>query len=313
MVEKKTEKIQEKKLRPGQELKKKKVEGIQQLIEANNTLLIASIKGLPSKQLQLIKKEIRDKVKVQVYKKSTILRALEKIKSKGIQDLKEYIKEDCALMFSQLDPFELSGILSEKKSPVRAKIGQIAEAEIAIEPGPTELVPGPVISELGALGIKIAIEEGKINIKQRKVIAKPGEEISANAAAIMSKFDIKPFSVGLIPTAAYDKKLDKIYVDIKIDKKETLEQIKGLFGKALAFAVQIGYACKETIKHLLGKALAHEKALEKFIKEPAEEKAAEEKKEEKKEAAEPVQEQPEEKEQTPAPETQEGENKPKTE
>jgi large subunit ribosomal protein L10 len=257
----------ETKLRPGQELKKKRVDEINKLINENNTIMVASIKSLPSKQLQSIKKELRGKAETKVYRKSTILRALEKAKEKGVQNLKDQIVEDSVLMFSKLDPFELSGILSEKKSPVRAKVGQIAETEIAIEPGPTELVPGPVISELGALGIKIAIEEGKINIKERKVIAKPGDPISTNASAIMAKFDIKPFYVGLIPLVAYDKKSDNIYVGIKIDKKETLKDLKNAFSKALAFAVQIAYSCKDTIKHLLGKALAHEKALEKFIEE----------------------------------------------
>jgi len=253
----------------GQELKKKKVEEIKKLFDRYNSVIIASIKSLPSRQFHAIKKEIRDKAEVSVFKKSTILRALEGSEKKGLQKLKDYVKEDIAFLFSMLDPFELSAILSERKSPVKAKVGQVAEEEIAIEPGPTEFTPGPVISELGALGIKIAIEEGKIAIKDRKVIAKKGEVISSNAAAMMAKLDIKPFSVGYIPLVAYDKTQDKIYTDVKVDKELALKELKERYSLALAFAVKISYICKETIKHLLGKALSHEKAIEKFIKQDA--------------------------------------------
>ncbi|MEM4230277.1 MAG: 50S ribosomal protein L10 [Candidatus Pacearchaeota archaeon] len=263
MVNKKQDKTRESK---GQEIKKKKVNEIQKLIKENNCIIIASIKSLPSKQFHAIKKELRDKGEVRVFKKSTILRALELSEKKNLQNLKNYIQENIAFIFSKLDPFELSAILSEKKSPVKAKTGQIAEEDIAIEPGPTEFVPGPIISELGALGIKIAVEEGKITVKERKVIVKKGEKISENAATIMAKFDIKPFFVGLIPLVAYDKINDKIYENIKVDKESTLKEFKELYNKTLAFAVKINYPCKETIKYLIMKALAHEKALEKFIK-----------------------------------------------
>jgi len=250
----------------GQEQKKKNVEKIKKLIDNCNSVIIASIKSLPSKQFHAIKKELRGKAEVRVFKKSTILRSLEANEKKGLQELKNHVKEDIAFLFSMLDPFELSAILSEKKSPIKAKAGQIAEEEIAIEPGPTEFTPGPVISELGALGIKIAIEEGKITIKERKVIAKKGEVISSNAAAMMAKLELKPFSVGYIPLVAYDKTQDKIYTDVKVDKELALKELKEKYSRALAFAVKITYVCKETIKYLISKALSHEKAIEKLIK-----------------------------------------------
>ena len=46
-------------LRAGQEVKKKKVDEIIELIKGNNTVMLASIKILPSKQFNMIKKEVR--------------------------------------------------------------------------------------------------------------------------------------------------------------------------------------------------------------------------------------------------------------
>ena len=242
------------------ESKLKMVSEIESLIKNHKTFMVCSISSLPGKQFQEIKKKIRGIAKVKVVKKSLVLRGIE---NSGIEvkKMEEYIKEDSALLFSDVDAFELSGTLSESKNPVKAKTGQIAPMDIEIEPGPTELVPGPVISELGALGLKIAIEDGKISIKEKKVIVKEGQAISEAASGLMSKLDIKPFSVGFEPVAAYDSKDHKVYTGIKIDKEKTLENLKHAFGKALAFAVKIAYPCKESITYLLGKAASHEKAI----------------------------------------------------
>jgi len=242
------------------EAKLKSVAELEKLMKNSKTFMICSIKGLPGKQFQIIKKKIRDNVKVKVVKKSVVMRAIE---SSGIEinKMKEHVKEDSALLFSEIDAFELSGILSENQTPVGAKNGQTAPENIEIEPGPTELVPGPVISELGALGLKIAIEDGKISIKEKKVIVKKGDVINESAAGLMSKLD-KYFSVfnrNLV--AAYDSKEHKVYSGIKINKEKMLEDLKHAFSKALAFAVKIAYPCKDTIRYLLGKAEMHEKAI----------------------------------------------------
>jgi large subunit ribosomal protein L10 len=248
------------------EKKKKIVKDVVKLINNNNSILIASIKSLPLRQLQIATKNFRGKAEIKVLKKSIVKRAIEESKHPGIKKLEPHIKEDIAFIFSNLEVFELSAMLGEKKSPVKAKAGQVAEADIEIEPGPTELVPGPVISELGALGLKIAIEDGKINIREKKVVVKKGEKVSDAAASILAKFDIKPFYVGLEPLIGYDKKQDKLYENIKVDKVKNLEEFKKMAGRAIAFAVSLSYACKDTIKYLLGRALSHEKALDKFIK-----------------------------------------------
>ena len=57
------------------------------------------------------------------------------------------------------------------------------------------MIPGPAVSELSALGIRIKIEKGKINIQKSKTIVKKGEKISQAAADLMSKLDIRPFEI----------------------------------------------------------------------------------------------------------------------
>ena len=242
--------------------KKKIVGELKKLIEESNTILVASIKNLPGSQFQEIKKKLRGKAIVKVPKKNITLIAIDSLKNKEIGNLKEQIKESTALLFSNLDCFELASELESIKSPSKAKAGQIAPEDIEIPEGPTDLVPGPAISELGALGIKIQIDKGKILIKEPKIIAKKGTKISQGACDIMNKLGIKPFTIGFVSIAAFDAKDKKIYLDIKIDREGTITQIKENYRKALSFAVTIAYSSKETIGFLLAKANSHAKVLE---------------------------------------------------
>ena len=231
------------------------------LAKEKRTLLIASIKNIPLSQYQEISKKLRGKAIVKVPKKSIIIRAIDSLGDESSQKFKSKIKESTAILFSDIDAFELAAELANKRSPVKAKTGQEAPSDIEIPAGPTELIPGPAISELGALGIQIQIDKGKINIKEPKVIVKAGEKISSGAADIMNKLGIKPFMVGFIPLAALDTKEKKVYLEINIDTEGTVNEMKIAFGKALPFAVAIGYASKDTIKFLLQKASLNERAL----------------------------------------------------
>ena len=130
MIKKTSTKTREKAI---PERKLKTVSELENLIKISKTVLICSIKGLPGKQFQNIKKKIREHAKIKIVKKSIALRAIE---NTGVKHLAEHVKEDSALLFSDLDAFELSGILSENKNPVAARVGQIAAEDVEIEPWP---------------------------------------------------------------------------------------------------------------------------------------------------------------------------------
>lgn len=250
------------------ESKLKLVKELKDLISNNRTVLIASIKNLPASQYQEISKKFRGKSKVKVPKKNLLIRAIEESKEEGLKKLEGRISEGVAVLFSNQEAFDLSADLLENKTPSKAKPGQEAPEDIEVQEGPTELVPGPAVSELGNLGIEIKIEKGKISIAKSKIIVKKGQKISQAAADVMAKLDIKPFSVGFIPLAAYDKEERKVFTSINIDKEGTISNMKKYYSKALPFAVNVGYATKESVPFLLAKALTHAKALEKNIHTP---------------------------------------------
>ncbi|MBS3089351.1 50S ribosomal protein L10 [Candidatus Pacearchaeota archaeon] len=234
-------------------------------IKTNRTVLVASTRKLPSSQFHQIKKQLRGKASIRVVKKSLVIRAMENSKLPGIKALEESVGSDVALFFSELDPFELSGLLADNQSPAKAKAGDIMNEDIHVEPGPTELVPGPAISELSGVGLKVAVEGGKLAIKQHATIARAGEAIKDNVASVMAKLGIMPLKVGFEPLAAYDSTADKVYKGIKIDKKRTLEALREAIGKSRSFAINLKYLSSDTVGYFISKAGLEAKAIEKIL------------------------------------------------
>lgn len=250
---------------PKLEEKKKLVKALGAKMKKSKTVLIASTKNLPSSQFHQIKKNFRGKAEIAVAKKSIILRAIATTEKGALQNLKEYITADVALFFSDIEAFELSSLLAENETPTKAKAGDIALEDITVEPGPTDLLPGPAISELSGVGLKVAVESGKLAIKQGATLAKKGEPIKPNVAAVLGKLNVLPMKVGFLPVAAYDANSDKVFANIKIDKKTALEQLKESIQKALGFAVNVKYVCKETLSYFISKAAMEEKVIENLV------------------------------------------------
>ena len=244
-----------------------KIQAVKKLsssIKSASTVMLVSIKSLPSSQLQKIKKDLRGKATIEVAKKSTLLRSIDAAGIAELVPMKENVQEDCALLLSKDDSFVLAGWLNENRNPIGAREGQVAEEDIHVEEGPTDLVPGPVISELGALGLQIMVEDGKITIRKGKVVIKKGEKVTNVAVSILQKLGIKPFMIGINPLAFYDASSRKVYVGVKIDKKKMLTDILGANARAIGFAVGRVYPSKATIAFLLAKANAHNNALTKL-------------------------------------------------
>jgi large subunit ribosomal protein L10 len=266
-------------------IKKTAVKEFEELIKKNRTMLIASCKSLPGFQFHDIKKKLRGKAEIKFGKKSIILRAIDGMKKGALNSLKKELDKDFVIIFSEIEPFALSGILSDNQSSAKAKAGDISPEDIKIEPGQTDLLAGPAISELQGVGLKVKVTDGKLEIIKGAMVVKKDEEINKKVASVLEKLDIKPMKVGFIPIAAYDSEDDKVYTEILIDKESALEILRNSLGKGLGFAVKINYVCKETISYFIAKAGIEEKAIEALlgkVEEKVENKKVEERKEESK-------------------------------
>ncbi|MEA3378122.1 MAG: 50S ribosomal protein L10 [Nanoarchaeota archaeon] len=245
------------------EKKSQEVKKIKEFMQSSKILGIVDMENLPAAQLLKMRLQLKKKVVIRMCKRRLINIAIDQLKDKikGITKLKEYIKGMPALIFTEENPFKLYKVLQKNKSTAPAKPGQKAPNDIEIKAGPTQFAPGPIISELGSVGLKTAIENGKVAIKADKVIVKEGEVIDAKSAALLQRLGIEPMEVGLNLIAVLENGTIFAKDILAIDEKEYINNIKHLNMEAFNLAMHINYLCDATIKHFIIKAYRDAKAL----------------------------------------------------
>lgn len=244
------------------EQKLKAVEDLKNKIEQYPVIGLLDMYKMPSRQMQEIKKQLKDKATIIMAKKSILKFAIKKSNKPNIQELEKIIPQQTALVLTQLEPFKLYALVNKLKSPSVAKEGDIAPTDISVSAGPTNLMPGPVISEFAKVKILAGVEEGKIAIKKDTVVAKKGDVISKALAGILQKLRIEPMEVGLNVVAIYDNGMIYGREALSLVGEPFINQIKEAFNQALNLSVAICYPTKENIKYLIAKAFNSAKAIE---------------------------------------------------
>ncbi|MBU1203937.1 MAG: 50S ribosomal protein L10 [Nanoarchaeota archaeon] len=238
------------------ESKKRIINELKKLCTSYSLIGIADLRNLPSKQLQSMRSKLKNNLLMLVTKKRLIKIALDQIKEKrDLSNLLPYINMGMPLIiFSNEDPFSLYRKIKKCKSKAPAKPGQISPADLKIEAGPTNFPPGPIIGELGQLGIIAAVENGKVCIKKEKLLVKQGEAVTSATAQVLSKLNIEPMEIGLnVLVIMGDEGLyEKAVLDI--DEEKIKQDLMSAHKDAFLLALSIPYITQETIKPLIQKA-----------------------------------------------------------
>ncbi|MFW5746337.1 MAG: 50S ribosomal protein L10 [Nanoarchaeota archaeon] len=245
------------------EAKKKEVSEFVELVQEYPVVGIVNMMGLPTPQLQAMREQLRGKVLIRMTKKTLAKRILDQAQKKkeGVEQLEGFLKGMPAFIFTSENPFSLFKTLKKNKSNAPAKAGQTAPGDIVVPAGPTPFAPGPVIGELGAVGIKAGIENGKVAIKQDSVVAKEGETISGQLAGLLTRLGIEPMEIGLDLVAVYQDGtiFEKKMLDI--DEQEYLDNITSGHRWAFNLAMEAGVFTPETTELMFVKAQRDSTAL----------------------------------------------------
>tara|TARA_Y100000034_G_scaffold3294_1_gene3953 strand:- start:3251 stop:4246 length:996 start_codon:yes stop_codon:yes gene_type:complete len=241
--------------------KKRIVKELVDLINNHPIVGAINLENLPAPQLQKMREKLRSSVIIKVTKRRLMKLAIDqtKDKKKGIEKIIPHLKGMPGLLFTKENPFKLAKIIRKNKSPAPAKAGQIAPKDIIIKAGVTPFAPGPVISELGAIGLKSGVENGKVAIKEDKVVTKEGEVIKANVASMLTRLSIFPMEVGLDLVAVFEDGTIFARSVLDIDDKQFMENMALAGTESFNLAIDIGYMTKDTVEVLLPK--AHNEAL----------------------------------------------------
>jgi large subunit ribosomal protein L10 len=242
---------------------------LKKLIEKYPVIALADISGFPAALFARLRKKLAGKAVVKVSKTQVIKKAL-LASSKKDSEIKESLANMTAVIFTEMNPFELYAFLKKNKGSVAAKAGQIAPEDITIPAGDTGLPPGPALSDLKAAGLPVKMMGASIHVSADTVVAKKGTPISAPVAGTLSKLNIKPIQVGLNLVAVLEHQMLYAPGVLDIDETRVFEQFKTARFNAFNLALNIEYFTPETIELFVQKAFRDSKgvAIEGNVLEP---------------------------------------------
>jgi large subunit ribosomal protein L10 len=184
--------------------------------------------------------------------------AIEDMGEADLKKLATHLEGSNVLLFTNLNPFKLALLLERGKVKTTAKSGDIAAMDVVIPAGNTGQPPGPIISQLNAVGLPTRIESGSVWVSKDTLVVRKGEEINERLAGMLSKLGIKAVEAGLSMKAVLDEGLVILGEQLKLDVEGTRKSIEQSNGEAFALSLSIAYPTPENIVLLLQ--VAHGKA-----------------------------------------------------
>lgn len=245
------------------EKKKSQVKLVEKMLKDNPVIGIVNLSALPCAQGQQIKIKLKDTMQIFMTKKRLMKIAINNVKKDipGIEKLEPYLSGIPALLVTKENPFKIFSIVKKNKTLAAAKAGDISPRELIIPAGPTEFGPGPIVGELGSLGVKAGIENGKVAIKSDYVVAKKGDEISDKKANLLAKFGIKPIEIGLSITALFENGEVLTSDILDIDETVFIEKITKAASWAFNLSIEAGIINKDNVDTLIARAVRDSRAL----------------------------------------------------
>lgn len=232
--------------------KNSEVEEITRLIKKNNVIGTASLQKVRAPQLQNFKKSLSDKVNMKVVKNTIMKRAIANCRERAeLQELIQHLEGSNIFLFTDMNPFRLALLLQRSKVKITAKSGDKAAFDVTVPAGNTGQPPGPIISQLNAVGLRTRIESGSVWINKDTLVAKKDDVISESLAAVLSKLGIKPVEAGLTLKVAYDDGVIITEEQLQVDLDRMRKDIENAYSETLALSLAIAYPTAETIKMLV--------------------------------------------------------------
>jgi large subunit ribosomal protein L10 len=244
--------------------KKKRLmyEELQRVPTEYTVIALSKMTKVRAAQLMMIRKKFRNDIKIKIIKNKVATRAFENVKGvAGLENLSKQLEGQCALIFTNINPFKLNLIFAQNKVFLPAKGGDIATKEIVVPSGNTGITPGPVLSEFKTANVPTKIDQGTIWVSKDTLVVRPGDIISTPLASLLSKLNVKPIEAGISVNFAIAEGLIFKEQDLRINLDEYKEDLVRSFEQALALATEAGYMTAETVKPLLVKAQQQARSL----------------------------------------------------
>ena len=232
------------------------------LLKEYPTVMIGDFSRIPANYFEKVRRELSPDVKFFVMKKTIFKKACELSDRRGLKDLLSMMPQSLVIIFSRKDPFDTYKLLSERKTEIFMKPGDLAEEDVVIPAGPTDLAPGPILMDLRAMNIPTKIQGGKIAIAETVTLLKKGERASAQITDLLRALNIKPLKVGFKVTGAIDESgLFYSPEVLSVTREDILRLLREAHMRSLNLAIELGEINRHTLAPMVQRAAARAIAL----------------------------------------------------
>jgi large subunit ribosomal protein L10 len=251
---------QERKTETIPEWKREEVDEITAFLSRYDSVGVVSITGIPSQQLQDMRRGLHGTAELRVSRNTLLERALDEV-DEGLETLTQYVSGQVGLIGTNENPFGLYQQLEASKTSAPINAGEVAPNDIVIPEGDTGVDPGPFVGELQSVGANARIDDGSIKVMEDSNVLDAGEEVSADLSNVLSELGIEPKEVGLDLRGVYAEGVLFEPDDLEIDVEEYRADIEtaAAFGRNLA--VNASFPTAQTLPAQISKATGEAKSL----------------------------------------------------
>jgi len=242
------------------EWKREEVDDIVEMIESYDSVGVVAITGIPSRQLQDMRRGLHGTAELRVSRNTLLERALDEV-DEGLEELGEYVSGQVGLIGTNDNPFGLYKELEASKTPAPISAGEVAPNEIVIPEGDTGVDPGPFVGELQNVGANARIDGGSIKVVEDSPVLDAGEEVSADLENVLNELGIEPKEVGLDLRAVFADGVLFEPDELELDVDQYEADIKAAASAGWNLSVNAEYPTAQNASTLLQTASGDAKSL----------------------------------------------------
>jgi large subunit ribosomal protein L10 len=242
------------------EWKREEIDNLVETLERYDSVGIVALTGIPSQQLQDMRRDLYGTAELRVSRNTLLERALEEVDD-GFEELTGYISGHVGLIGTNDNPFGLYQQLEASKTSAPINDGEVAPNDIVIPEGDTGIDPGPFVGELQSVGASARIQEGSIQVTEDSTVLEAGGVVSADLANVLGELGIEPKEVGLDLRAVYAEGVLFEPEDLELDIDAYRSDVQAAAGRARNLAINASFPTASTVPAQLGKATGEAKSL----------------------------------------------------
>ncbi|MFC3476484.1 50S ribosomal protein L10 [Halobacterium litoreum] len=242
------------------EWKQAEVDELVELLQRYDSVGVVNVTGIPSKQLQDMRRGLHGQAVLRMSRNTLLVRALEQVDD-GLEELTQYVSGEVGLVATNDNPFGLFKQLEASKTPAPISAGEVAPNDIVIPEGDTGIDPGPFVGELQQIGANARIQEGSIQVLEDSVVVEEGGTVSDDVSNVLSELGIEPKEVGLDLRGVYSEGVLFTPDELEIDVEEYRADIESAVASARNLSINAGYPTAQTVSTMLAKGSGEAKSL----------------------------------------------------